>query len=69
MATKQLLDAQLVFDALRTMTLTAENDRDLAAKNGHFEKAAKHEIESKNITRVLSRLESGDFHVNQKQQG
>jgi len=66
MSDKQLLDAQLVFEALRTMKLNTENDRDHAIKNGHFEKAAKHEIESKNIVRVLSRLESGDFHVSRK---
>jgi len=66
MVNKQLLDAQLVFEALRTMKSNTENDRDHAAKNGSFEKAAKLEIESKNITRVLSRLESGDFHVKSK---
>jgi len=66
---KQLLDAQSVFDALKGMKLISGNDRDHAVKNGNFEKAAKHEIESKNIVRVLNRLESGDFHVSQKVQG
>jgi len=63
MAKKQLLDAQLVFEALKGLKLNTENDRDHAAKNGHFEKAAKLDIESKSIVRVLGRLESGDFHV------
>jgi len=61
---KQLLDANLVLETIRSLKITTEQDRDCAVKSNLYETAAKHEIESKSIGAVLSRIESGDFHIN-----